>query len=445
MASGTTTIAALSPSLSGACSLAGLVIAKQDPKVLPSKRDPLTSIAVLSFTIRDSVDDIINVTSWGSQRHVAIQAGLFHIGDTVMIQSPVIVIRQPTDVDENYRPQASSPFYLKLNESSSTVFLFEGDDRAYKQLLSMPPGPVNHTPLSDLTASPSVQPVTCSLLAVLRRVCRPRDVSTRQGRQLQSCELRLMDAGCASFGLQLWDAESIRQAQQWPPWETVLFVSDCRVKYDAYRQCAMGVAGSQTIITAHPVISAAQPLLQLARRVRAERAEQLTGDDEIDVSAVKDHCTVLDLEKRLEALRDASGSHVVVVPAFITWFPLDSERYKITKCGRCQRFVPDSEGQCRNSDCTAGAGGQLQQALSLRVNIADHQAGLERLLLEGRAAEETLQMSLSRFEALPEAERIELRFQWLMEHAKIWIRYQMRADGRPFLKILKMERSISEA
>ena len=49
---------------------------------------------------------------------------------------------------------------------------------------------------------------------------KPRDVSTRQGRQLQSCELRLTDPSCTSFGLQIWDAELIRLAQQWTPWET---------------------------------------------------------------------------------------------------------------------------------------------------------------------------------------------------------------------------------
>ena len=41
---GSTTIAGLGPALSGACSLAALVIAKQDPKVLPSKRGKVTEL-----------------------------------------------------------------------------------------------------------------------------------------------------------------------------------------------------------------------------------------------------------------------------------------------------------------------------------------------------------------------------------------------------------------
>ncbi|XP_037074468.1 meiosis-specific with OB domain-containing protein-like [Pollicipes pollicipes] len=262
---GITTIAGLSPSLSGACSLPALVIAKQDPRVMPSKR--------------------------------------------VLLQSPVVVIRQPTDVDENYRPHATSPFSLKLSENSSAVTLFEGDDLQYRQLFSLP-----H-----------------SRLVMPRRVCQPRDVSTRQGRQLQSCELRLMDPSCASFGLQLWDSEWIRLAQQWTPWETVLYVTDCRVKYDTYRQTAVGVVSSQTVLTPNPALPAAQQLAQFARRVRAERAQQFTADEEFDVSAVKDHCSVLELEQRLLALTDVTASHVVLVPAFVTWLPLDSDRYKITK------------------------------------------------------------------------------------------------------------------
>ncbi|XP_043233344.1 meiosis-specific with OB domain-containing protein-like [Amphibalanus amphitrite] len=449
-AAGSTTISGLAPSLSGACSLVGLVIAKQDPRAVTSKRDPLTQVSVLAFTLRDSVDDTINVASWGSQRHVAVQAGLFHVGDTILVQGPQVVPRQPTDVDENYRPHASSPFHLKLNESSSVVSLFTGDACAFRDLWSVPPPPVSTPPpppLSELSASPSVQPVTRSILALVRRVGKPRDVNTRQGRQLQNCEVRLTDPSCNSFGLQLWDAELIRLAQQWTPWETVLLVTDCRIKYDAYRQTAVAVAGSQTVVTPEPRLRAAQTLAQFGRRCRAERsAAELNsaGDEDINLSSVRDSCPILELEKRLQQLEDVTASHVVIVPAFVTWLPLDSDRYKITRCGRCSRYVPETEGQCRNPDCVAGAGGQLQQVFSLRVGIADHQAGMEKLLLEGRHAETALGTTLSRFEAMSEAERLDLKHSWLMEHARIWIKYQMRADGRPLLKILQMERTCTD-
>ncbi|KAF0290133.1 Meiosis-specific with OB domain-containing protein [Amphibalanus amphitrite] len=415
-AAGSTTISGLAPSLSAACSLAGLVIAKQDPRAVTSKRDPLTQVSVLAFTLRDSVDDTINVASWGSQRHVAVQAGLFHVGDT------------------------STPFHLKLNESSSVVSLFTGDARPFRDLWSVPPPPLSTPPpppLSELSASPSVQPVTRSILALVRRVGKPRDVNTRQGRQLQNCEVRLTDPSCNSFGLQLWDAELIRLAQQWTPWETVLLVTDCRIKYDAYRQTAVAVAGSQTVVTPEPRLRAAQALAQFGRRCRAERsAAELNsaGDEDINreiletgwidnhVSSVRDSCSILELEKRLQQLEDVTVSHVVIVPAFVTWLPLESDRYKITRCGRCSRYVPETEGQCRNPDCVAGAGGQLQQVFSLRVGIADHQAGMEKLLLEGRHAETALGTTLSRFEAMTEAERLDLKHSWLMEHARLLLR-----------------------
>ena len=51
----------------------------------------------------------------------------------------------------------------------------------------------------------------------------------------------------------------------------------------------------------------------------------------LSVSAVRDSCSVLELDRRLQQLRDVSDTQLVVVPAFITWLPLDSDRYKITK------------------------------------------------------------------------------------------------------------------
>ena len=49
------------------------------------------------------------------------------------------------------------------------------------------------------------------------------------------------------------------------------------------------------------------------------------------VGSVRDSCSVLELERRLRQLGDVAASQVVVVPAFVTWFPLDTDRYKITK------------------------------------------------------------------------------------------------------------------
>ena len=70
-----------------------------------------------------------------------------------------------------HRP--TSPFFLKLNEASSAISLFSGDDWRYRQLWSVPPSPTGAPPpLSELTASPSVQPVTRTLLALVRRVSR---------------------------------------------------------------------------------------------------------------------------------------------------------------------------------------------------------------------------------------------------------------------------------
>ena len=62
----------------------------------------------------------------------------------------------------------------------------------------------------------------------------------------------------------------------------VLLVTDCRVKFDSFRQCAVAVAGSQTLLTPEPRLRAAQALAQFGKRCRAERsaAELNSAGDE---------------------------------------------------------------------------------------------------------------------------------------------------------------------
>lgn len=72
------TIKDINPNIFNAL-IVGVIIGKQKPKVFAqSNRD---GKGVFSFTIRDSVQDYINVTCWGTAESINLINNVFTVGD----------------------------------------------------------------------------------------------------------------------------------------------------------------------------------------------------------------------------------------------------------------------------------------------------------------------------------------------------------------------------
>lgn len=62
--------------------IVGIIIGKQRPRIFTNlKRENNTDRAVWNFTLRDSIQDYINVTCWSNEQEITYLNDSFHIGD----------------------------------------------------------------------------------------------------------------------------------------------------------------------------------------------------------------------------------------------------------------------------------------------------------------------------------------------------------------------------
>ncbi|XP_022174096.1 meiosis-specific with OB domain-containing protein-like [Myzus persicae] len=82
----------------------GIIIAKQYPKVIVSKQDNKEK-SVFSFTIRDSPDDVVNISVWGSNDYTRRLYNDFKIGDVVDLINSNVTYNM--DIKDKYMPKSS--------------------------------------------------------------------------------------------------------------------------------------------------------------------------------------------------------------------------------------------------------------------------------------------------------------------------------------------------
>ncbi|XP_013172077.1 PREDICTED: meiosis-specific with OB domain-containing protein-like isoform X3 [Papilio xuthus] len=184
----------------------GIIIAKNCPRTFGPKKKSSESRGVMSFTIRDSQIDTINVDVWGSDYFVMTIYNRFIVGDVVEIHSPKICVK--SGANETFRPQVSSPFYLSINEGSSDVSTFSGDTYGVEM-------PVRAVEIVDNTTP-------------------------------------------ASLYLDMFDTDTIQRAEEWRPLGSVLFIADARVTWRG-RGARAQVCG-RSVVTHQPHTSDAEAL-----------------------------------------------------------------------------------------------------------------------------------------------------------------------------------------
>ncbi|CAH2240345.1 jg25885 [Pararge aegeria aegeria] len=213
--------------------IVGIIIAKNSPRTIGSKKKNGESRGVMSFTLRDSNIDTINADVWGSEYFVTTFYERFLVGDVVAISNPKICIKSGDN--EIYRPQATSPFYLSLNEGASDMCIFDGDTfGSYLPLLHIPTKP-------------------CA------GYCGLSEVMKITGTDMTVCTVEIMDNTTpASLILDIFDIDTIQRTEQWRPLESVLFIADVRV---SWRSFAVRVQTcSRSVVTHQPHTPEAESL-----------------------------------------------------------------------------------------------------------------------------------------------------------------------------------------
>ncbi|XP_026731643.1 meiosis-specific with OB domain-containing protein [Trichoplusia ni] len=240
--------------------IVGIIIAKNSPRTVGSKKKNGESRGVTSFTIRDSEIDTINVDVWGSEYFVLTFYERFLIGDVVEVTSPKICVK--TADNETYRPQVTSPFYLSLNEGMSDVSIHGGDAFSmYLPLLHIPTKQSSaYYGLAEVLKLPDEnQNVYVDLLVVVKSVKPAKNIKTRTGLDMSVRGVEIMDNTTpASLNLDIFDVDTIQRAEEWRPLESVLFIADARV---SWRARAVSVqACARSVITHQPHTADAEAL-----------------------------------------------------------------------------------------------------------------------------------------------------------------------------------------
>ncbi|KAG1649982.1 Meiosis-specific with OB domain-containing protein [Nymphon striatum] len=347
------TIATLQPHVPNV-SVVGLIIAKQEPRSFPNKREPGKHRYLLSFTLRDSPKDMLNVTCWGDECYIQFLAASYHIGDIIEIHNPQIQQRLGDFNDERYKPFSSRFYGVEFGQNWGSL------------------GP------SDLDNPPQIL------------VGEVKEILTKQGKHVSKLDVRAFDQTSMNFPITIWDKELIDVAKTWTPGRDTVFISDIKVNFDSYKKTMAGTCDYKTVFITSPETCEAKSLFEYAESKRND----LQDDDESNGLTTYDDITdVYTVAKLKEKLYDKSDPTTFygVVYAFITSLDIDGTSSIImTRCQKCRKAVYEAYGQCSNPECTVGMGAdhaQNETYFQLFISLSDHTGSIHRCRMSGVAVE----------------------------------------------------------
>ncbi|XP_074647666.1 meiosis-specific with OB domain-containing protein-like [Tubulanus polymorphus] len=460
---GITSIKDLVPGISNTV-IVGVVLAKEQPKAIPSKKVPGSELHLLSFTIRDSPDDSINATCWGGYERIRSLAELFHINDIVEIGNPQVQSKPSDGRDEKFRPTTHSCFCLNISEHHSTLKLYAGVDlNPYTQLLHVPIRPgSDYQTLGDVLANGQVMIAggagdLVNILAAVRNVGDAKEVNCKNGRVVKKCEVQLMDETCASASLTLWDNELSNMAQTWIPKEHVLFLVDIKASFDSYRKKVALSTCSKSVIITNPDTQEAYNLYQFAQSVEISTDPAQIGcnnfmaEDSVDLSSIKDVYNVQQLKQIfIKPEFSATGYTYGIIYGYLSKFDLDAtdSACVFARCGSCNRVMDIYERVCENIDCpnfsAISHGDQCpvptRLYYSIYANISDLTGTLTGCLLQASVAEKAIGFPPEQFIQAPVSMKTHIKWKYLLEKCKIYVKVFLPSFDRPkpSIRILSM-------
>ncbi|XP_071450719.1 meiosis-specific with OB domain-containing protein [Hetaerina americana] len=461
-------ISELGPGINNAMIIA-VIIAKQTPRKIASKRNPGTERAVWSFTLRDTPYDFINASYWGSIENVNSIANGLHVGDVVEVMNAKVNMRQGGDSEERFQPSVTSPFQLILSENQSTIQLQrpvdEFDAETYNnliQLLHIPTkAPSCFLTIADVLASgTSMGTEFIDLLVAVARVGPVKNIKTKDGRDIECREVIVLDQTNSSLTIQLWESDLIIQAGNWRPRHTVLFLADVRLAWNAFHR-KMGVSiFSRTIVTENPDTTEANILREYAfsapiapSAVLDHIASTISDASSIRVvmsvqqvikKALKNSSAEGDSPMQHENTEDSQFSCLIY--CFVTELDLDGvTRVILNRCSKCQTTLTEGfQGLCPNADCPVGSGldfSKPETIFDIRVTLSDHTGSLPGCRLIDKNAEKVLGCSVTTFQHLTPTEKTSLKWRLLLERcaARILVLKASPQRRTPLISLLFCE------
>ncbi|XP_061165921.1 meiosis-specific with OB domain-containing protein-like [Saccostrea echinata] len=437
-------------------SVVGVIIAKESPKSIISRKNPGTERHLVSFVIRDSPMGFVSVTCWGSETFIAGISNCYHTGDIVQLSNFQVLLKPTDGSEEKFRPCTPLPFSFSLSENYSTITAYTGYDvEDYQALLHLPTKASNdYYSLEDIVANgQALNGEHINILAILKKVGEVKDITTKTGRQTQRCELTLMDEGLSSFPFVIWDKEAASMASTWTPYNTVLYVADARMSFDSYRSCMVATSDSKTVFTVNPDTQEAHSLYQYAQSCDiTEEPDDTKADPPLE--KITEKFNVSDVKSVMCDLQTQWKPTVYGVSClFLSQFNTDKEdpNSVITyRCKKCKHPITEMNGyicsnvECCNSAlnlfdiCEAPMLGEADMEYRIPVSLSDHSGTLELCYLYGSVAEHLIGVKVENYLKLDLANKTKIKWRFLLERCKVYFKVyrSSKYGGKAVLQII---------
>eukprot|EP00731_Ephydatia_muelleri_P029149 Em0020g793a len=410
--------------------IVGIVITKQSIHTFPDKRNPGAQRFNFSFTVRDSPSDYINITCWGSEMHIKKIFQTFKICDVVELRMCQVMTKQG-EQDEKWKPWTPSQYHVNMSEAHSDVALYSGWDYTdYTSLAHVPLRPPNdYYTLSDILANGTT--LEGSHINILAAV---RDMTSKTGKPLKMCEVKLMDQSCSSFVLLIWDEELIDLAQTWTPKDNVIFAVDVKVSFDTYRNSMVATCDQKSIITTNPDCREAHQLYQFAQRIQLEEPSFLEDGSCDDVEQLTQH-------KQKQEVGGATFSCILF--AILTSLDIDEgvNGPVAFRCTACKYHVQEGSMACSNKNCISKEF-SCEPHFDLRVSLSDCTGTISGVRITGQVAMELLNKSTPQeFLEMGDSDRTELKASLQLERFKVYCKCVIPANEqrKPTVRVLSMQ------
>lgn len=437
-------------------SIIGVVIAKNGPRSVISKKGTGTERHLVSFTIRDSDVAFINLTCWGGEQYIKMIASELSIGDVVDVKDAQVQTKSNNPADEKFRPWTPSPCQLTTGENQGTIVPYSGLDlEDYMYLLQIPTRPPNDFyTLEDIqTNGMSLQGEHIHILAVVKQVWPTRKITMKNGKTASKVDVVLCDETCMSFNFTIWD-NYVSLVESWVPMETVLFAADVKIMYNDYKSAMTASTDSRTVLTINPDIPEAGCMREYSKTqvsfMSFEHEDQSFGcEKNPPLDTIKNIVSVRDVKNLQE--HTCETNYGLMYP-FLSHFDIDNDEKNFCRevCSKCRKFVLESNGfVCANPNCSGEdlrLDGLPDVEYSLTVGLSDHTGTLEHCYVPSVIAEQLLGAKANEFREMSGLQKTNIKWSMLLERVKAIIKIKGKSNGKqkPSVRVLALEKPKAE-
>ncbi|XP_050438704.1 meiosis-specific with OB domain-containing protein [Adelges cooleyi] len=405
--------------------LIGIIIAKQNPRLVISKKDN-TTWYVFTFTLRDSPEGFLNVTAWGSFEYINKINATFKIGDVVDIVNAKISFRKNEGAINQFTPSVTSCLGLTLYQNGSQISKHDQNDcKLYQYLLRLPTrSPNSCLVIADIHSHGKILcGKYCCLMVAVRQVNNAKCIKSKTGVECNLREITVMDKTHSSLILLIWNDELVKSASQWIPRETILFLADVRLDWSEFKENMIAIVTGKTIITENPCTKEAEALRNFSELCSIGPITTINTTFVVpDVETIVNIMSCKNIKKtcNIQGMQEFTA----LVYAVISKFDIDGlTSFVYTKCNLCGSRVNNDFKTCLNFECISnmpvGHGVEdLRCVLNIRMSLTDSSGTLENCQVSDHTATKLLG-SVEDFLSMSSTQKTEIKWKYLFTNCAV--------------------------